>query len=726
MDPTSIDYQKCLDIFEILTTNKERIFKKLKLETGKSYPEMELDFEHLVLSNINQRADFVLMSKVKNHYMWNELMLLIIQNQADFSIDEFNNLWKLILYVETQSSVKGSFLTKSESANKSSSATLHDENAKLVINSNGNYVDVLNYVESGWKMVLSKLEETFNTQNNNKKKSAKLISTLFINMINFHSYFQYQGANEGSEAFKQLKILIQDSIYHKEIIPSVILIDYCYNHNQQERDYSIGCKTVNLVQYNVSSNGNAESIVPRLRLFCADLNLNAMKSEQTISNIEIKCPNLKAEFLKELEVIDDMDLEERFKSKRNIYLNEIISQMFVAKSTIGILTDSYTTIIITIPLNFNFQTLDRFKGNFEKDVQYFSFDIEGFMLSDGNLFDLRGDFVTLNDSGLTHKSILCSLILNHMEYIPSTSSTGKARQLGSIGEEIETRRSNLTQLYNKIQRIQIHNPQSPNLSLPIENSQDRVKDNTQEKVIDLSMNRNLCTRTYKIKSNEFIKVLYNDSDNTKNEISLLKQISEANHWEYLIVKFISRDLVYLNTEYYSPIIRWGSPGRTARDEAYANCCKDHIYNESDALELIRGYNDTVDNDEMRINVPKLLLSGFIKKGDGSILQNEYFICLEPISFIDNHPKNEVKQSRFTIKDGLKQMRLINSLGIDHEDLYARNVSINPQTKEVLIFDFNKCTITEPIPYSDDFRSTDVSNMELVLNGYHRLLDELDW
>ncbi|CCH40860.1 hypothetical protein BN7_394 [Wickerhamomyces ciferrii] len=461
MDLTITGLQKLVEVAKHLVANKEKIFNSLKLEIAKNYHDMKLDLETLVLSNIDQDAAVGFISIAGYDHTWNELMLLIIQNRTDFTLDEFNNLWKLILFIEFQSDVVGdstSILGTNDSrstADNSSKPVSNEKGVKLIINTGKHSHDILKYVETGWELVLSKLEQTFNLNNSNKSLSAKVITTILVNMTK-HNYFSHylKADNE---------ILIQNNIFHKKITPSVILLDYCYNHNQLQKDYSIGCNIDYSFNYqNVV--GIDDDLHPCLTMFCADLNSQDME-QQVISNIEINSPNLKAGFLNQVKEESALNLQEKFESKKNTYLiNQIIGRMIETKSNIDILTDSHSIIIISIPKHLNIESLNN-AGTYDEGGQYHSFDIEGFILTnDHEILDLNGDLTSMNNFGLNLKAIMCSLISNYMQYIQMTSNpkrksknSDKKLQLDNetncfsvdeIVDEIHKRKENLSQLGN--------------------------------------------------------------------------------------------------------------------------------------------------------------------------------------------------------------------------------------------------------------------------------------
>ncbi|CCH45939.1 putative membrane protein [Wickerhamomyces ciferrii] len=233
----------------------------------------------------------------------------------------------------------------------------------------------------------------------------------------------------------------------------------------------------------------------------------------------------------------------------------------------------------------------------------------------------------------------------------------------------------------------------------------------------LSENMTSCTQVLRVNTGALISILHNFGLGIEpSQITLLKQLSAFKKWEYIIIKCISKQLVLMSEKYEREKVF------KSFDQVYREFCDVSLQSEINTLNRINKYNDSIEDQSEQLNVPKLLLRGIIQTGEGSILENEQFIALEPINYIHNHPQNKQEQPEEVKQDGYNLIRKINStLGIKHNDIYPRNISIDPKTNKVLIFDFNKSEIGEPFEFSNDFKSKDVDNLRLAFEGKHALL-----
>ncbi|CCH44941.1 hypothetical protein BN7_4511 [Wickerhamomyces ciferrii] len=707
---------------EIIALNNDGIFKTLNEETSKDYTEMILNLNHLVINNtkniplavcahgLNSLEDCQLfLQEMDQIYLYNELILLILRNKLLFNDENWLNLWKFIILFEDK------FMSSCDNdpiKSNFTNLTRGDDNflnffLKIKTKDDVDALNFCNNIINGYKEFLKDVEFIFANLTNfaTKMESMKIIEILLASIINYTS-------NEGHY-----------------VLPSIILINYIYKNNDQ---------------FNYQTNYKIEYY---------DTNISYIKTKPIAGETsEFITPIIELPSKSKLFELFSQYTENKY--KLNLLYEELLNRMMENNCFFGVITDSITHILIEIPSN---KELGISIEDLENDMQWYNLELHlnGFILNDQKIYDLKGKelSISLIDRNENHKLInlkliISSIISKHIKYHnfiandqhqPDDSKTINHNDMKTRGENVLKFKKSLKRFIAGERMKPKTNPHEQINSRLIDLSNfDKVSNvpqlgncvketiNIEPKEADvyeiLSVNQHLCTKILKIQTNHLINILYKYGNGINiGEISSLQKNSELNHWDHIIVKTISRELT-MNSEYKMRNYQ------LTDDEIYEFYYESYLENELEALELINNYNDTLaleykkDNE---LNVPRLLISGLIQKSEGSILDDEKFIAIEPISYINNHPKNGIKQSDETKQDGLRQIRTINSLGIHHNDIFPRNISINPYTNKVLIFDFNKSTIGEPFKFSNDYMSEDIENLGFALDGKHEYLDYED-
>ncbi|CCH41192.1 hypothetical protein BN7_729 [Wickerhamomyces ciferrii] len=105
-----------------------------------------------------------------------------------------------------------------------------------------------------------------------------------------------------------------------------------------------------------------------------------------------------------------------------------------------------------------------------------------------------------------------------------------------------------------------------------------------------------------------------------------------------------------------------------------------FWNELKIMNRIQDHNDSVTNNNKKINVPSLLSFGMLS----SYGYNGPFIIESYVDCIQNKPS---KKEHF--KQGLKEFNKLRKIGIDHNDIAQRNVGFDETDKKFWIIDFDQ-------------------------------------